>query len=105
MKRKTGADYIDMVTEPGPVRILDLQEPAPLLESVKNRLDISVRKHGASFIGIFGHHDCAGNPLPREAQEPQVRESVRRVAGWFPEAEVRGYWIDHHWEVYPVEEF
>ena len=62
MKSKYGIDYVDMITEPGPNKILSENKDKNSIDSIKRRVKISVEAHKSRLIAVVGHHDCAGNP-------------------------------------------
>lgn len=99
LRREYGVDYVDSVTEPGPVCLLAGTPGSPALESVRGRVRISVEKHGSHQVAVVAHHDCAGNPLPKEQQLEQLRCSVETVRGWGLDAEVIGLWVGPDWQV------
>ena len=59
IRKKYNVDYVDMITEPGPIRVLAENTDKPTVESIKRRVEISTGKHGSVHIVIVGHHDCA----------------------------------------------
>ncbi|HDZ23398.1 MAG TPA: hypothetical protein ENH70_02535 [Desulfobacteraceae bacterium] len=99
LQERFDATYVDMITEPGPNCLLaDRTDPA-LVESILNRVGISVKKHGSSGIAVVGHYDCAGNPNPEETQLTQTRKAVELLREEYPECDVIGLWVDEKWEV------
>ncbi len=94
--------YVDMVTEPGPVKILAEKQPEYLLESVKNRVHISVRTHGSNLICIVGHYDCAGNPVCKDKQLQQLRIAKEVVESWSLQTRVILLWVDEQWIVHEI---
>ncbi len=103
MKNKYGVDYVDMITEPGPVKALAENSDTATIESVKRRVNISVRGHGSRAIAIAAHHDCAGNPVAKDVQLRQLADSVKTVAAWGFEVEFVKLWIDEKWQVQVIE--
>lgn len=96
-------DYVDMITEPGPDRLLAEGEGAAL-DSIKARCLISVGKHGSDTILMVSHCDCAGNPVPRARHERQLRQSIARIQSWkLPVKRILGAWIGDDWKVVIVE--
>lgn len=75
------ADYVDLVTEPGPELVLT-DEFSDAAASVRRRVDVSIRAHDSKAIAIVGHDDCAGNPVDRETHRSQIerRRSLTRLA-------------------------
>jgi len=102
VRKKYNVDYVDMITEPGPIRVLAENKDKPTLESIKRRVGISTGKHGSGHIVIVGHHDCAGNPVEKETQIKQILESIRTVRSWAPKAEIIGLWIDEKWTAHEI---
>lgn len=98
LKEKLGVQYVDEVTEPGPIKFLVDGTPA-WVDNIKTCCDVSVLKHNARAVAVIGHHDCAGNPQPREVQEEQIRISVQKVRAWYPEVAIYGLWVNDSWEV------
>lgn len=103
MRREYEVDYVDTITEPGPVKIL-AEAPASLqARSVQVRLTISVERHGSRAVAVVAHHDCAGNPRPELEQLVQLRSALDAVRGWGLGIEVVGLWVDEAWQVRRVE--
>lgn len=99
LRERLGARYVDVVTEPGPSRILALHDDVRLVGSILRRVDISVERHGSGAIAVVAHHDCAGNPVGDEEQIDHLQEAVRLVSSRYPELEVIGLWVDDEWHV------
>ncbi len=102
MKKTYGVDYVDMITEPGPDKILSENSDKNLVQSIKNRIDISVQKHGSKVIAMIGHDDCAGNPVSKEEHIKQVNKSIEYLKSLYPGVEIIGLWIDGNWKVSKV---
>lgn len=92
-------DYVDTITEPGPVRILAEQQDSPLARSILNRIDISVGKHKSKTIAIVAHHDCTGNLLDKDKQLEQLNKAVKWISEKYPEVKVLSLWVDSNWTV------
>jgi hypothetical protein len=97
MKREHGVDYVDTITEPGPVRILAEAADAPALESIRRRLTISVTKHGSRRVAIVAHTDCAGNPVDKQTQFSQLRAAAATVLSWGMDVQVDMLWLGEGW--------
>jgi carbonic anhydrase len=104
MKQKYGVDYVDSITEPGPVRILGEGKEVPAAESIRRRLDVSVGKHGSKVVALVAHHDCAGNPVSKEQQLKHLAAAIKMVDEWGFRAAVLGLWVDERWIVHAVSE-
>jgi len=99
IKDKYGCAYVDTITEPGPCKILAGEQPTALHESIETRIRISLEKHGSSMIFISGHHDCAGNPVPKDIQIKQIEESAKYLQARHPNVKVVRLWVDEKWQV------
>lgn len=102
MKENHGVDYVDDVTEPGPICMLESCADPSGVESIRRRVDISVNKHGSRVVAIVAHHDCAGNPVDKQEQLRQLAGSMRTVQDWGYGVQVIGLWVDENWNVQPV---
>jgi hypothetical protein len=100
--RKCKVDYVDMITESGPIRVLAENSDKSTIESIKRRVAISNGKHGSVNIVIVGHDDCAGNPVEKAMQLKQILESIWIVRSWGFRAETLGLWIDDKWVAHEV---
>lgn len=101
LKKKYGTEYVDMVTEPGPNKILSDGAEQKLIESIFHRIDISVNKHGSTHIAVIGHHDCAGNPVGEEEQRVHTLKAVEVIRDKLKNIVVIGLWVN---EMGKVEE-
>ncbi len=92
LRENLSVDYVDMITEPGPDKIL------------AEGTAISVNKHGSDTILVAAHDDCAGNPVARAQHEMHVRQSVIRIRSWnLPVKRIFGAWIGEDWKVEIIE--
>ena len=82
LKKKYGVDYVDSITEPGPIKILAERTYLTIIDQIKKRVGISVEKHGSRHIAVVGHHDCAGNPTDQETQLKQIDASIKLISEW-----------------------
>lgn len=99
MKHKFKVKYVDMITEPGPNKILCENCDECLINSIKSRVDISVNNHGSKVISVVGHYDCAGNPVDKEKQIEDIKCAVDNVKNWCEDIEVIGLYVDDKWKV------
>jgi hypothetical protein len=102
LKENYSLDFVDMITEPGPDRVVSEGNPDKL-EALKRKAGISVNAHGSNVIVIAGHHDCAGNPVSQEEHVNQIRKSVQTVKSWNLPVRVIGAWVNDRWEVEVIE--
>ncbi len=99
IKSRYAVDYVDMITEPGPNKILSENANKTLIESIKRRVTISAEVHHSKLIAIVGHYDCAGNPADNETQLSHILASINTIKSWEFEAQVIGLWVDENWRV------
>jgi hypothetical protein len=97
--KQFAVDYVDMITEPGPDKLLSENKDIDVIESIKKRTLISVEKHGSKAIIIAGHYDCAANPAGEQEHRRQIEEAVQRIKEWDLGADIYGVWIDENWRV------
>jgi len=103
MKSTYGLDYVDMITEPGPDKLLSQQIPE-YVKSIRSRVEISVNAHGSKIIVVVSHHDCAGNPVSKEEHIRQVRDCLKLIKSWgLPVNDIIGVWINDRWTVEPID--
>jgi microsomal dipeptidase-like Zn-dependent dipeptidase len=102
LKQKYKADYVDSVTEPGPIKILSEKSNRTLVESIRSRVAISVEKHGSKVVGVVGHFDCAGNPVDKTQQLSQLDDAVSLIESWGLDIEVIKLWVDENWQTFQV---
>jgi len=99
LSKRFNADYVDTITEPGPNAALAGRAEAATVESIVRRLRISVERHKSVGIAVVGHHDCAGNPAPRDEQARHTLAAVLYLQDEFPGVPVVGLWVNEAWEV------
>ena len=102
LKAEYGADYVDMITEAGPNKILAENTDTSVVESIKSRVEVSTGKHFSKVVSIIGHYDCGGNSADEETQKEQIRAAVANVKTWNEDIEVIGLWVDETWKVNKV---
>ncbi len=102
MRENLSVDYVDMITEPGPDRLL--AEGGAGVDSVKARVLISVNKHGSDTILMVSHDDCAGNPVSPAEHAEHLGRSINLIRSWkLPVKRVLGAWIGQDWKVQITE--
>ena len=102
-KLRHGADYIDTITEPGPIKALS-EGDATLTGTIKKRVGISVEKHGSKLIAVIGHDDCAGNSVAKDEQLAQIDLSIEVVKSWGYNVKVIGLFVKDNYNVELVRE-
>jgi len=102
MKKNFHVDYVDMVTEPGPIKILAEFKDIPLIANIKKRVEISVSRHLSKAVAVVGHFDCAGNPVDKTTQVAQIAEAVKKMKTWGFDVKIVGLWVDEEWKIEKV---
>jgi hypothetical protein len=92
------ADYIDMIAESGPNLIL-AENSKNIIDSIRNRVEISICKHKSSLITIVGHYDCAGNRKSKKDQINDIKKSMELIKSWEFNSQVIGLWVNENWKV------
>jgi len=91
---KFDAKFADIITEPGPCKILSKHGNVALQQSIFNRLKISVEKHNSNQIALVAHEDCTGNQTEKEAQIQLLFESKQWIESRFPDAKIMLLWAN-----------
>ncbi len=103
MQKKFKVDFVDTITEPGPVKILAEKKEKNVLDSIKKRLEISVEKHKSKIVAIVAHADCAGNPVEKEVQIEQLKKAKETVKSFGFKVKIVLLWVNENWEVEKVK--
>jgi len=94
MKQTSDCDYVDVITEAGPNKILADNNRRHIVENIFARLDVSVFSHGSKVIAVAGHYDCAGNPADKSTQNVDTIKAAKLIKSKYPDKKVLGLWID-----------
>jgi len=94
-----GADFVDSITEAGPVLYLAEKTDSVQTKSILRRTDISIKNHKSKGIAVVAHYDCAGNPADEEKQSNQLISAVNFLAERYPGVDITGLWVDSNWGV------
>jgi len=97
MQKTFNVDYVDMITEPGPNKILSEGKDVNVIESLKKKVEISVEKHNSQIMAVAAHYDCAGNPEREDVQKEHLLKTVDVIASWgFPVKKIIALWLDEN---------
>lgn len=99
MKKHFRVLYVDSITEPGPVKILADRTDPILLQSILNRVKISIEKHKSVGLALIAHDDCAGNPATPDQQKRQLSSAADWLKTHFFGLPILALWVDHQWQV------
>ena len=102
MKNKYDVDFVDLITEPGPVKAIAEPRNAFQVYSIQQRLMLSQEKHCSQLLGVVAHYDCLTNPVEKGKQLEQLRQSLNYIRLWGFKGAVVGLWVDENWEVQEV---
>ena len=79
-RNKFGAQFADTITEAGLAGLLSKDAiDERLLESLREKLLISLEKHHSKGIVVHGHQECAGNSVEDEKHKDDIRRSVQAI--------------------------
>lgn len=75
-----GAEFPDTITEAGLVGILAKDKiDNPLLLNLKKKLEISIKIHHSRGVLVYGHAECAGNPVNDEQHKEDVLKTTKVI--------------------------
>lgn len=98
MQQNYGVDYVDMVTEPGPNKILADSTDKAVIENIKKRVEISIGHHGSKVVAVVGHFGCAGNPVEKQEQIQHLKKAEETVKSFGFSAEIVLLWVEGDWK-------
>lgn len=79
-RKKFGAQFPDTITEAGLVGQLADNPQQSLLDSIKQKLLISLGKHHSKGIILHGHQECAASDaVDDEKHKEDVRKSIQTI--------------------------
>ncbi|MDQ7033188.1 MAG: hypothetical protein Q9M37_10825 [Desulfonauticus sp.] len=96
--KRFNVDYVDSITEPGPILILAEQKNKTLIDSILARVNVSIEKHSSVGIAVVGHYDCAGNPVSKDVQLQQLQKAVQFLREKY-DVPIISLWVDENWQV------
>ena len=79
IKENHSVDYVDAITEPGADKKVAV---GICLDSIRSKVEISIKAHKSDLVAVSGHYDCAGNPVPDEEHIMQIKKSVDVISSW-----------------------
>lgn len=102
LQERFNVEYVDSITEAGPNLILSEAKNTASIESILQRLRISIENHGSVGVAVAGHYGCAGNPAPQDDQIMHIRKAIQFLHQHYESEEIIGLWVDKNWEVHEV---
>jgi len=104
LQKRFNVDYVDSITEAAPNLILSEQKDMASIQSILERLKISIENHGSVGIAVVGHHGCAKNSAPRDDQIMHIQQSMHLLHQKNETIEIIGLWVDKNREVHDIED-
>ena len=99
IQKSFSVDYVDMITEPGPNKILSEMKDVSIVEFLKKKVEVSIEKHNSQIIAVAAHYDCAGNPENEGVQKEQLQKAVSVITSWgFPVKKIIALWLDKNFK-------
>lgn len=102
LEKRFGVEYIDSITEPGPILVLSEQKPAETVQATIAKVQLSIERHDSKAVAIVAHHDCAANPVPHDRQMVQLQRAVHYLRGKLADMKVIGLWVDENRDVHEI---
>ena len=93
MKLHTNVDYVDLITEPGPDKVLST-ESTYVVDEIVRKVKFSVQYHASPVVALCGHHDCAANHSTREEHIEQILDGIRVLASYQINVRILGLWLN-----------
>ncbi len=94
MQKRFDAINVDMITEPGPNKILADGASAAAVRSIKRRIKISIELHNTVGMAIVAHANCGGNPVAKPQQLEQLKAARKFLQQTYPDVETIALWVD-----------
>lgn len=83
---KFHALYGDTITEAGLVGLLAKEQiDKELLDSLRNKIGISITKHNSKGMVIHGHQECAGNTVDDQKHKKDILKAVDVLRNFTPD--------------------
>lgn len=79
-REKFSVKYADAITEAGLVGLIAGRKPDEgLLNSLKNKILISIEKHHSKNVVVSGHQECAGNLVSDSRHKKDVLKTAEVI--------------------------
>ena len=93
LRKKCKADFVDTITEAGPIRFLSKKNKSCEYKNILKRIDVSINKHGSKSLAVVAHQGCAGNDIKDKKQIKQIHKSIKNLKRKYPKIELLGLWV------------
>src|SRR5687767_992191 len=85
--------YVDLITEPGPDKVLS-QGEVEIITGIIRKARFSITHHYSSIVALAGHDACAANPVSKEEHREQIIEGVKVLISYELTARIVGLWVN-----------
>ena len=99
LQKRFNANYVDLISEAAANLVLSKREDMKLVQSIMEKVRISVEIHKSVSLAVVGHYDCARNPTSREEQYQHTQDSINFIRNKYNQLEIIGLWVDENWKV------
>ena len=99
LQKRFDSEYVDLISEAAINLVLSKQEEKNVVESVLDKIRISVEVHGSVSIAVVGHYDCAKNPTSEDLQYKHTKDAINFIRKKYIQLEIIGLWVDENWQV------
>lgn len=104
-QKRFGAKHPDTITEAGLVGLLSKDHPDKyLMDSLKNKINISLEIHKSKNIVVSGHEDCAGNPVDEAQHKKDVLKTAELIRLMFSKISITPVYVKRIKEDWVVKE-
>ena len=97
-------DFVDIVSDTGPVGILAHDPDCERAGAIYRRIDVSRDAHKSHGLAIVAHHDCAGNRKSYEGQIQDLHASAATLRLRYETVPVLALWVGNDWTVTHVQD-
>jgi len=101
VKLHANVRFVDLITEPGPDRVLS-EGATEVITEIVRKAWFSLNHHNSSMIALAGHDTCAANSVSKEEHFKQIIEGVRVLISHELPARIVGLWVNEWGSVYLV---
>jgi len=93
VKLHSNVHYVDLITEPGPDKVLS-SESTFVVDEIIRKVSFSIRYHASPVVALCGHHDCAANHATKEEHIEQILEGIRVLMSYRLNVQLLGLWLN-----------
>ena len=98
VKLRFNVRHVDLITEPGPDKVLAEGNTEVISEIVRKAL-FSIKHHHSPIVVLAGHDTCAANPATQDEHLRQIVEGVRVLTSYNLPVRIVGLWLNERGSV------